>query len=518
MTEFNHNLRHDTAGGMGRWFGAAGRWARLARPAVAIALGLGLAWVAYPAENAPEEIPPLEPNLPESPSPEEEGPSRLKRETRITVETNVPPELAGATAAAKTKSLHWASSWLGWDGLHMAVSRKTRLTDPWAEFRATVAGTNSTPVFHLEELRMSGKVGAKLALDAAAFVTGSQFDDYDGGAELRRARIYAKGDCLLVLPVSYQLEIGYIPDEFYIEESYLSFKDIPLIGELRGGQYQAPMGLDVITGSRDIMFMEPAAPLQALVPGVNAGIQMGRPLLDRRATWRLGFFGDGVGQDYGDATKDFGRAIVRFTGLPFYHASTEEPESTRLLHVGLSANVLYSGNNSVRYQARPESHLAPYAVDTGEIQASEALVTGVEVAWVNGPFSIQGEFLHAWVREQDGETPGFGGTYVSASWLLTGESRPYDKAEGMFGRVIPKRNFDWGHGGWGAWELAARYSFLDLDSGDVHGGRLSMLMVGVNWYLHSHVRWRFDYGLGRVSERSPEGNLNVFETRVEIDF
>ena len=45
-----------------------------------------------------------------------------------------------------------------------------------------------------------------------------------------------------------------------------------------------------------------------------------------------------------------------------------------------------------------------------------------------------------------------------------------------------------------------------------------MLMCGVNWYLHPNVKWRFDYGYGRVTERQPEGNLNVFETRVEIDF
>ena len=321
-----------------------------------------------------------------------------------------------------------------------------------------------------------------------------------------------------MLPISYQFELGYIPTEFYIEESYLSFKDIPWVGELRAGQYQAPMGLDVITSSRDITFMEPAAPLQALAPGVNAGMQVGRPVLDQRVTWRLGLFTDGVGQDYGDATKDYGRAIVRFTGLPFYQANPEAPEVTKLLHVGLSANILYSGNNTVRYQARPESHLAPYVVDTGEINADGALVVGAEAAWVNGPFSVQGEYLHSWVRERDGEVLGFDGVYASASWFLTGESRPYDKAEGIFGRVIPKRDFDWGHGGWGAWEVAARYSLVNLDSANVHGGRLWMLMAGVNWHLHSHVKWRFDYGFGRVSGRTPEGNLNVFETRIEVDF
>ena len=45
-----------------------------------------------------------------------------------------------------------------------------------------------------------------------------------------------------------------------------------------------------------------------------------------------------------------------------------------------------------------------------------------------------------------------------------------------------------------------------------------MFMAGVNWYLHSNVKWQFDYGFGHVSGRQPEGNLNIFETRVELDF
>ena len=154
------------------------------------------------------------------------------------------------------------------------------------------------------------------------------------------------------------------------------------------------------------------------------------------------------------------------------------------------------------YRSRPESHLAPYVIDTGDIAADGALVLGAEAAWVNGPFSVQGEYLHSSVRENDGQVPSFNGCYGAVSWFLTGESRPYDRTEGRFGRVIPRRNFDFGHGGWGAWEIAARYSYVDLDTADIHGGRLSMLMAGVNWYLHSHVKWRFDYGFGHVSGHS----------------
>lgn len=495
----------------------AGR-ARLAAALITLALcapgadsGIGLGRAAA----APASVPARPAGDPES----SEGPAGLKRQVRIVVETNAPPAAADATVSPPSeKSFAWKFSWQGWNGLHGEVSQKTLIEAPLAGLKTRLQGSNAWQVFQLEELKMSGKLGAKLALDAAGYVTGHEFQDFDGGVELRRARVYLKGDCLLVLPVSYELEVGYIPDQFYLENSYLAFPDIPWIGEVKLGQYQAPMALDAVTSSRDGTFMEAAAPVQALAPGVNAGLQIGRPVLGQRATWRLGFFTDGVSGDFGDASQDYGRAILRLSGLPLWQPDPDAPRNARLLHVGLSANVLYSGSRSVQYRSRPESHLAPYVVDTGSLAADGALVVGAEVAWVHGPFCLQGELLHSWVRENDGQVPHFPGLYASASWFLTGESRPYDRREGTFSRVIPRHDFDWGQGGWGAWELAARFSHVDLNSADVEGGRLSMFMVGVNWHLHSHVKWRFDYGFGHVSGRLPEGNLNVFQTRVEVDF
>jgi phosphate-selective porin OprO and OprP len=458
------------------------------------------------------------------------GPAALKQQVRVSVETNsAPADVSTNAAASKEKSFGWSFSYNGWDGIRLELTRRTLLgelapgiTNLEQQRIAHELGLSTQTTnryrLHLEEAQMTAKIGGKLALDAAAYVTATNFDGFDNGAEVRRARIYAKGDCLLLLPVSYQIEVGYIPNEFYIEESYLAFKNFPQIGILKMGQYQAPMGLDVVGSARDITFMEQAASLQALAPGVNAGFQLGRPVLDQRATWTVGLFTGGEGYDFGDASEDFGRVIARFTGLPFYNFDPERPNSTQLLHLGLSANVLYSGNSVVQYRSRPESHLAPYVVDTGEVAAEGSLVVGAEAAWVQGPLSVQTELLHSWVHEDTGQVPALFGYYASVGWFLTGESRPYDPVEGIFSRVIPRRNFDWGSGGWGAWELAGRYSFVNLNSGDVQGGRLSMIMGGVNWYPHSHVKWRFDYGFGHVSGRSPEGDLNIFQTRVEIDF
>mgnify|MGYP002266808353 CR=1 FL=1 len=76
-------------------------------------------------------------------------------------------------------------------------------------------------------------------------------------------------------------------------------------------------------------------------------------------------------------------------------------------------------------------------------------------------------------------TPVFPSFCVMSSYILTGEHRRYRKAVGAFGRVIPEHST-------GAWELALRYSYLDLDSGSVEGGTLHSATAGLNWYTSNH--------------------------------
>jgi hypothetical protein len=128
----------------------------------------------------------------------EEGPERLKGEVRITVETNAAPAAPAANGVTpKEKSFQWKFTWDGWNGLQTEISQKTAIKDPMAELRTRVEGTNAFRVLHLEEMKLGGNIGAKLAVDGAAYVTSKDFQGFDAGAELRRARIYAKGDCIL---------------------------------------------------------------------------------------------------------------------------------------------------------------------------------------------------------------------------------------------------------------------------------------------------------------------------------
>ena len=438
------------------------------------------------------------------------GPKQLKEKVRIVVNTNAP-----AGDATDKKTFHWKWSCEGWNGLYLEVAQQSPLGDVFAPLRHQAGLTN--PVFHLEKVEMTSRIGGRMAVDAAGFANSGNFEDFDGGVQLRRLRLFLRGDCILLLPVSYQIELGYIPNQFNVEESYLIFRDLGFLGTLKLGQYRTPFSLNAYTSSRDIRFMEPAAPVTALAPGVNAGFQVGRSVLGDRMTWTTGLFGDGGSSDAGDASQDYGRAVIRLTGLPIATKATDDPASQQLLHLGLNFNWLYSASASVRYRTRPESNLAPYVLDTGDIDAKSAFMLDAESAWVNGPFSLQGEFLAGQVNEVSGGEPVFYGFYAQAGWFLTGESRPYNRREGRFGRIVPRHDFAWKGGGWGAWEVLGRFSYTDLNDGDVNGGRMGLFTAGINWHPTSHVHWAFNFITGKVNSPDDKGWMNIFETRVEVD-
>ena len=446
------------------------------------------------------------------------GPERLKQDILITIDTNAPAAVAADTNAQKSFRLQ--GGWRGWDGLHLELNERTRLSNPSGPMTRLLVSSNALPPICLDQIQMTIKFGARIEVDAAGFLTSGSLPDFADDVELRRALFSAQGDCILVFPVSYMLELGYRSDTFYLNKAYLLSQDMNYIGNLQVGVFQPPMGLQVITSSRDITFMEPAAPLQAMAPPNETGIQIGHPVFNQRATWTLGIFGDAATDtEYGNASRNYGSAIGRLTWLALDHLDADHPSANRLLHLGVSANYQYSVTSDIRYRSRPESDIAPYVIDTGDIDASGAATVGGEVAWVNGPLSLQGEFIQVFVQGTNATTLNFGGFYAEASWYLTGESRPYDRTTGAFSRLIPLRDFDFGRGGaWGALELACRFSHTDLDDQQVRGGRLNLFMAGLNWYLNPHVRWMFNCGVGHVSSGQWDGHMFIAQTRIGVDF
>jgi len=397
---------------------------------------------------------------------------------------------------------HWTFKWQAWDGMYFAVRKPLKGEDPFKKL----------DYFDLSKVKFSGRFGGRLMLDAAALgdLPPSGGNDY----ELRKFSFYMKGELVLLFPFSYKLQIDDVAGNLTTEDTWIRWDHLPYVGGLKIGQYGVPFGLENSMTGFDVTMMEMSSSVTALAPGTNYGFQVGRDFAKHRMTWALGVFAPASYSATGDQSKDYARGVIRLTGLAVDHLDQDVPE---YLHLGISGSALASGKSGVEYGSRPEAHLAPYLVDTGHIPDGRATQADLEVAWVKGPFSLQTEFLGSEVERPGLPTLDFGGYYLMATWSPTGESRPYDRSGGVLTGLAPFRPFTFKHGGPGAWELALRFSHLDLSDKEIRGGRMNTMTAGVSWYMNVHAKVMLNYVHGKIDGPTPYKTVNLFEFRIAIN-
>jgi len=101
-----------------------------------------------------------------------------------------------------------------------------------------------------------------------------------------------------------------------------------------------------------------------------------------------------------------------------------------------------------------------------------------------------------------------------ATYLITGELRPYNTATSIFGFVPVKKSvFD---GGPGAWEAGLQLSNIDLDSGTITGGKFWKITPMLNWYLSENVRFELAYGYGVLDRFEKTGVTQFFQSRIQF--
>jgi phosphate-selective porin OprO/OprP len=308
----------------------------------------------------------------------------------------------------------------------------------------------------------------------------------------------------------------------------VGYRKIPYLGLLKAGNFGQPMSLEDKTSSGATTFMEKALPVLAFPPGNDIGIMAVNTAWGERMTWAFGVFRVvGSFTDVGEArnrlTEQLGTSLAgRITYLPWY-----DDEGRFLLHLGLSYNRQFidvaRADSEVRFSARPETYLTDRrAADTGVFFAEGVEIYNPELAWVAGPLSFQSEYFRTFTHSSETGNPVFWGWYVQGSFFLTGEHRPYDRQNGVFARVRPKKNFDPGSWHGGAWEVGARYSVLDLNDRGIQGGESHDLTAGLNWYLYPTMRVMFNYVYSimkdRVNPSFDRGRLSIFQMRVQLDF
>ncbi len=222
---------------------------------------------------------------------------------------------------------------------------------------------------------------------------------------------------------------------------------------------------------------------------------------------------------------------LSFLGRAAYQV-VQEKDAT--LHVGFDYANLFApriGPNMAAIQLfdRPELRVDPTTfLNTGNIPASGGQVYGVEAAASLYNFFLQGEYYHYVVDTRagvpalpgnlqggiPGPTLNFNGGYVEASYSFGGR-RVYDPTRGAYTGVIPEMPLAPGSSGWGALELAGRFSIVDLNSPYLTtgtlgkgytipgvftggtttygGGEQTSYGVGLNWYPNLNMKFMLDY-------------------------
>jgi phosphate-selective porin OprO/OprP len=118
------------------------------------------------------------------------------------------------------------------------------------------------------------------------------------------------------------------------------------------------------------------------------------------------------------------------------------------------------------------------------------------------------------------------GGYVEVLRYLTGEHRAYNKKSATFDRVIPKENFFLVKGeggnifGRGAWQVGARYNYLNLNDKGIDGGVLNDVTLGLNWFLNPNMKIQANYSITARNSPAPghDGTIQGVGVRVAHDF
>jgi len=284
------------------------------------------------------------------------------------------------------------------------------------------------------------------------------------------------------------------------------------------GYFKTPFQLDALTSSRDLTFVE-RAPFSTFAPFRQLGIGAHGTVADEAVTWSLsGFRNPSDGFAVAQADDGYGIA-ARSTMLPWY-----DGDGRFLLHVGFDYCYFSPGGKTIEYDAElsffvneepgGSASAIPPLVDTGTILAKGVNLFDVELAGTLGPIHYQSELTYTLVNQIGGPPLTFYGGYAQLGWFLTGESRPYDRKMGVFRTVEPRCDLPHGPG---AWEVALRGTYLNLNDENIQGGRLRSMEFVVNWYLNNNVSLKFDCVRGFIAHPA-EGDveLDIYGARLQV--
>jgi phosphate-selective porin OprO/OprP len=275
------------------------------------------------------------------------------------------------------------------------------------------------------------------------------------------------------------------------------------------GQQSEGIVMERLSNSEDLSFMERSTMSTALSTPRSTGVRFRGTAAGQKMTWSAGWYNGWLtnGLSFSESGNIFN---ARVSGVP-----VDEDGGRRLLHLGIWSAHAQARQGTFESRSRPEVYEAPFFVNTGNFPASHGESLGFEFAAVLAPVTLAAEYTTTHTSAPQVGNPRFHAYYVQASWGISGEIRPYNYGGGYFGQLKPSVPFSFKSFRGGAWEVAARYSSVDLTSGAVDGGRFDRASAALSWFLTSEFRFEFDYGYGRLEQAGRTGRTHFYQLRLQ---
>ena len=348
--------------------------------------------------------------------------------------------------------------------------------------------------------------------------------NYHDGIDFRRARLRIDGT--MYETIEYAMEYDFVnglrtrnaagdgtvdQNVTAITDLWLQFSHMPA-GNLRIGNQKEPIGFEHIVSSRYLPFLERSYNQDTFYGGsfngFTPGIALWDSIRDDRASYSIGLYKP-TNNVFGFNNNDGDYAVTgRVTALPWY-----VDEGRGLFHLGMSVRHATTYDDRIRFRTRDAIRAG---VSTQWPVPADVTVLGDTMQWINtevaavhGPWTFQAEYLVSYTQDAmqvgvvappSAGTATYQGGYVQLLYYLTGESDRYSFEKAAFDRVVPHENFFLVEGedcsrlvGSGAWQVGARYNYLDLNDQGINGGILHNFTAGVNWFLNPNTKMQFNY-------------------------
>jgi len=314
--------------------------------------------------------------------------------------------------------------------------------------------------------------------------------------------------------------------------------------KIRAGKQKSIVGLERLQGGGDLKFIERSYVTNAILPNRDLGITVSGDLFGNKLNYGVGIV-NGVADGGNISTGTEYNGEREYTARIFATPFIDSDSALAGLGFGIGGTWTdYTGEKNLNFTdtsaADATRNGLPSYVTEGQQTffryTSNAIADGKRLRWspqanyYNGPLGVIAEYAKVSqdVSLASGGSPAAGGAGtatvitpgthkslkhdawgVGVSYLLTGE-------DVSFKGVKPKQDFDLDKGGWGAWELVARYSEINLDEDTfknaagqygAEGSGISNTFsdltksaksaetwtLGVNWYLNSNAKLSLNY-------------------------